>query len=60
MTEDRPYRAALDEAEARRELEACAGAQFDPDCVAALMRALDRRGGTAEIVALRPPSAEET
>ena len=57
MTEDRPYRAALDEAEARRELEACAGAQFDPDCVAALLRALARRGGTAEIVALRSPSA---
>jgi putative nucleotidyltransferase with HDIG domain len=56
MTEDRPYRAALDEAEARRELEACAGAQFDPDCVAALMHALDRRGGSAEIVALRPPT----
>ncbi len=59
MTEDRPYRAALGEAEARRELESCAGAQFDPDCVAALLRALDRRGGTAEIVALRPPTAGE-
>ena len=57
MTEDRPYRAAMDEAEARRELEACAGEQFDPDCVAALLRALDWRSGTAEIVALRPPSA---
>jgi putative nucleotidyltransferase with HDIG domain len=56
MTEDRPYRAALPEDEARRELESCAGSQFDPDCVAAMLRALDRRGGTAEIVALRPPT----
>src|SRR5690242_818133 len=59
MTEDRPYRAALPEDDARRELEACAGTQFDPDCVAAMMRALDRRGGTAEIVALRPPTADD-
>jgi putative nucleotidyltransferase with HDIG domain len=56
MTEDRPYRAALEEVAARRELETCSGAQFDPDCVTALLCALDRRGGTAEIVALRPPT----
>ena len=58
MTEDRPYRKAMDEADARRELESCSGVQFDPDCVAALLRALDRRSDTAEIVALRPPTAE--
>ena len=56
MTEDRPYRASLGLAEALSELESCAGSQFDPDCVEALMRALDRRGGTAEVVALRPPT----
>jgi putative nucleotidyltransferase with HDIG domain len=58
MTEDRPYRTAMPEGKARAELQACAGSQFDSDCVAALMRALDRRGGTAEIVALRPPTAD--
>jgi HD-GYP domain-containing protein (c-di-GMP phosphodiesterase class II) len=55
MTEDRPYRAALGEREARRELEAGAGHQFDADCVAALLRTLDRRDNTATVVALRPP-----
>ena len=55
MTEDRPYRAALGEREARRELETGAGVQFDADCVAALLRTLDRRDNTATVVALRPP-----
>ena len=58
MTEDRPYRASLEEAEALSELRSCAGSQFDPDCVEALMHALDRRGGEATVVALRPPSVE--
>jgi putative nucleotidyltransferase with HDIG domain len=58
MTENRPYRAALPEAEARNELEQGAGAQFDPDCVEAFMRALDRRDGAATVVALRPPTAD--
>jgi len=60
MTEDRPYRASLGEAEALSELERCASSQFDPDCVEALVRALDRRSDTATVVALRPPSAEHT
>ncbi|HVD12590.1 MAG TPA: HD domain-containing phosphohydrolase [Gaiellaceae bacterium] len=60
MTEDRPYRAALDETEARNELEQGAGAQFDPDCVQALLRALERRDAVATVVALRPPSSVET
>jgi putative nucleotidyltransferase with HDIG domain len=55
MTEDRPYRRALPEADARLELMDGVGGQFDRDCVEALFRALDRRGSTAEIVALRPP-----
>ncbi|HSB38055.1 MAG TPA: HD domain-containing phosphohydrolase [Gaiellaceae bacterium] len=58
MTEDRPYRKALEEAEARRELSDGAGAQFDPDCVEALVRALDRRGLQATVVALRPPTVD--
>jgi len=57
MTEDRPYRASREEAEAVGELRSCAGTQFDPDCVEALLRARDRRGGEATVVALRPPSA---
>jgi putative nucleotidyltransferase with HDIG domain len=58
MTEDRPYRKALTEADARQELTDGIGSQFDGDCVEALFRALDRRGGTAEVVALRPPSVD--
>jgi putative nucleotidyltransferase with HDIG domain len=57
MTEDRPYRGALGPDEARRELEQGAGSQFDTDCVAALLRALDRRHASAKVVALRPPTA---
>jgi putative nucleotidyltransferase with HDIG domain len=57
MTEDRPYRTALAEAVARNELEQGAGAQFDADCVQALLRALDRRDAAATVVALRPPTA---
>jgi putative nucleotidyltransferase with HDIG domain len=57
MTEDRPYRAALGEEEARRELEQGIDSQFDGDCVAALLRALDRRDAKATVVALRPPTA---
>jgi HD-GYP domain-containing protein (c-di-GMP phosphodiesterase class II) len=58
MTEDRPYRKALSTAEARKELHEGAGTQFDPDCVEAMIRALDRRGSTAQVVALRPPTTE--
>jgi putative nucleotidyltransferase with HDIG domain len=57
MTEDRPYRKALPEDHARSELERGAGKQFDPECVAALFRVLDRREATATIVTLRPPTA---
>ena len=56
MTEDRPYRARLSEDEARRELEEGTGGQFDKDCVAALVGALERRDSAATVVALRPPS----
>jgi HD-GYP domain-containing protein (c-di-GMP phosphodiesterase class II) len=37
MLEDRPYRSALTTSEALDELSACAGSQFDPACVAALV-----------------------
>jgi putative nucleotidyltransferase with HDIG domain len=58
MTEDRPYRAALSNAEARKELHEGSGSQFDPDCVDAMIRALDRRDSAATVVALRPPTAD--
>jgi HD-GYP domain-containing protein (c-di-GMP phosphodiesterase class II) len=37
MTTDRPYRTARSEAEALEEIERCAGTQFDPQVVAALV-----------------------
>jgi HD-GYP domain-containing protein (c-di-GMP phosphodiesterase class II) len=37
MCEDRPYRARLSESEALQELQSCAGSQFDPACVDALV-----------------------
>ena len=57
MSEDRPYRRALGETDARRELERGIGTHFDADCVAALLRALARRDHTATVVALRPPGS---
>jgi putative nucleotidyltransferase with HDIG domain len=58
MTEDRPYRAALPEAKARKELEDGAGRQFDAECVQALLRTFDRRDAAATVVALRPPTTD--
>jgi len=57
MSEDRPYRKALSEEDARRELERGVGTHFDADCVAALLRALGRRDRNATVVALRPPGS---
>jgi putative nucleotidyltransferase with HDIG domain len=56
MSEDRPYRKGLSDEEARGELERGAGSHFDADCVAALLRALDRHEETATVVPLRPPA----
>ncbi|WP_055492471.1 HD-GYP domain-containing protein [Streptomyces sp. TP-A0356] len=44
MTSTRSYRRARPVAAALEELERCAGAQFDPAMVRALIRALDRHG----------------
>ena len=49
MTSDRPYRAAMTDAQARAELLAGAGTQFDERVVAALLQVLD------EGAALSPP-----
>src|SRR6266542_2685231 len=56
MTEDRPYRAALSAAEARRRLLEGAGSQFDSECVSALLTALERHDSAAKVVPLRPPT----
>jgi HD-GYP domain-containing protein (c-di-GMP phosphodiesterase class II) len=42
MTSDRPYRKALDRAEAMRRLRDSAGSQLDPKVVEAFLRALER------------------
>jgi diguanylate cyclase (GGDEF)-like protein/putative nucleotidyltransferase with HDIG domain len=44
MTSDRVYRLALPVETAKQELRNCAGTQFDPAAVEALLRALDREG----------------
>jgi putative nucleotidyltransferase with HDIG domain len=46
MTSDRPYRAAMSDAEARAELLAGAGTQFDERVVAALLEELDQPAAT--------------
>ncbi|HEX5910710.1 MAG TPA: HD domain-containing phosphohydrolase, partial [Thermoleophilaceae bacterium] len=45
MTSDRPYRAAMTDAQARSELLAGAGTQFDERVVAALLQVLDEGAG---------------
>jgi HD-GYP domain-containing protein (c-di-GMP phosphodiesterase class II) len=40
MTSDRPYRRAMSHADAAAELRSCAGTQFDPAVVTALLDAL--------------------
>jgi HD-GYP domain-containing protein (c-di-GMP phosphodiesterase class II) len=42
MTSDRPYRKGMPESEAKIQLHAGAGTQFDPGVVAAFLRVLDR------------------
>jgi putative nucleotidyltransferase with HDIG domain len=59
MTEDRPYRKALSDAEARRRLQDGSGSQFDAVCVSALFAALEQRDKDATVVPLRPPAAAD-
>ncbi len=44
MTSTRSYRRALDQDVAFAELRRCAGTQFNPACVEALIRAIEKRG----------------
>ncbi|MCY7303742.1 MAG: diguanylate cyclase [Thermoleophilia bacterium] len=46
LVSDRPYRGRLTRAEALRELDRCAGSQFDPTVVATLLDHLGDQGGT--------------
>ena len=59
ITSDRPYRLGRPAVEALEELRRCAGTQFDPECVAALERALAAAGANAPAPAstMAPPTA---
>jgi diguanylate cyclase (GGDEF)-like protein len=50
MTSERTYRSALTAAEATEELRRCAGTQFDPNVVAALLSELDMPDRRLELV----------
>ncbi len=49
MTSDRSYRSSLDHEAARAELERCAGTQFDPRVVRALLSLLEREPERAQL-----------
>jgi diguanylate cyclase (GGDEF)-like protein/putative nucleotidyltransferase with HDIG domain len=49
MTSDRAYRASMDHTAARAEIERCAGSQFDPRVVRALVALLEREGERATV-----------
>jgi HD-GYP domain-containing protein (c-di-GMP phosphodiesterase class II) len=61
MTTDRSYRRALHVADATAELERCAGTQFDPRAVAALVRIVAATADRAPDwqLTLAPPPADE-
>jgi HD-GYP domain-containing protein (c-di-GMP phosphodiesterase class II) len=48
MTSDRSYRSSMPSTVARAELERCAGTQFDPVVVQALLAVLEREPARAE------------
>jgi HD-GYP domain-containing protein (c-di-GMP phosphodiesterase class II) len=53
MTNDRVYRPAMPESEARAELLRHAGAQFDPDIVSTFLKLLEREDRTGESLTAR-------
>ena len=56
MIEPRPYRAPQSRDEAREELRQNAGAQFDPNCVRALLAVLERRTKHERAIRLHRPA----
>ena len=62
MTTTRSYRAAMDESHACEELRRCAGTQFDPDVVDALLAALhtERAAGQAPARVVAAPGSEHS
>ncbi len=60
MTSDRPYRAAMPVAEARAELQRCAGRQYDPQVVEAFLQVLveENAGGVQATLASTPRSIQ--
>ena len=57
MIEPRPYRGARSREEACAEIRSHAGSQFDPACVDALLRALERRAEDGRDLPLHRPAA---
>jgi diguanylate cyclase (GGDEF)-like protein len=57
---ERPYRAAMAPAEARAELQRCAGSQFDPRVVEALLTCIDAPEAPAEPALALPGEGADT
>jgi HD-GYP domain-containing protein (c-di-GMP phosphodiesterase class II) len=53
MTNDRVYRPAMPESDARAELLQCAGTQFDAEIVATFLKLLDREDRSGESLTAR-------
>ncbi|GAB2810472.1 HD-GYP domain-containing protein [Actinocorallia aurea] len=60
MTSTRSYRPARSVAEGIAELERCSGADFDPEMVAAFLRALDKKGWASPDRVVAPAEAQTT
>jgi diguanylate cyclase (GGDEF)-like protein len=60
MIADRPYRASLSPAAAMRELERCAGSQFDPVVVEAFRETLNEPSGNRRVARATPTDTQVT